>query len=317
MENCVAEMFTSIRQTQVQQIKRRREFRTSSLPFCPILGFLQEPQIESYDKSHYTSTGTSIHTTIQSWMSVAKVPRKWLWGSWKCTGCQTIRQNQFQPKKLCECKHRVSTTDFHRGWPKHWTYEEVEYNYYGLTGHIDAIFVPLPYFAFVLDVKTTQLQAKKSRYNWKADKVSSPNYVAQVRTYSTVLDMEFNLPIQGWVLLNVERGKPITSSRDYHMQVATWDHEKSQKWDKNLQLAIQNNKRLSELEQAIENGEKSEATKYLKRVIANRPCHDEKSYNQFMKYGFYQGVCPHLDVCSGGSNKAVYNRIMSELSKKE
>ena len=121
LEHCIDTMFGTLGSQKITQIKSKREFRTSSLPFCPILSFLAEPRIESYDKSHYTSTGTGIHTTIQSWLSVNKIPQDWMYGSWKCTGCHAIKKNQMRPKKPCGCKFQVSTTDFHRGWPKHWT----------------------------------------------------------------------------------------------------------------------------------------------------------------------------------------------------
>lgn len=317
MEDCFAEVLSSVKSLTFPQVKKKREFRTSSLPFCPILDFLREPHIESYDKSHYTSTGTSIHETLQSWMSVAKIPRSWLWGSWKCTGCHEIKRNQFQPRKICGCAHTVSTTDFHRGWPKHWTYEEVDYNYHGLSGHIDGILIPRPDFAFVIDFKTTELAVKRARYNWKADKVSSPTYVAQVRTYSTILDLEFELPIRGWMLVNVERGRPIKSNKDYHVQTARWDSDKSRKWDKVLKTSIENNLILTSVEEAVDSSNRDEAKTQIKRMIKNRPCVDEKSYDAYMKYKFFQGKCEHCDVCLGGSNKAIYNRIMSELAKKE
>ena len=60
-----------------------------------------------------------------------------------------------------------------------------------------------------------------------------------------------------------------------------------------------------------------EAKACIKRIIHNRPCVDEKTYDAYMKYKWYTGACPHKDICLKGSNKAIYNRILEELSKKE
>lgn len=317
MEKVIDDCFADIRNAKVTQVATNREFRTSSLPFCPILDFLREPQEENYDKSHYTSTGTAIHETLQSWLSVANYPKSMLYGSWKCTGCQNVLKNQMMPKKLCGCKHTMSTTPFHRKWPKHWTYEEIEYNYNGLSGHIDGVLMPRPDFAFVIDFKTTELAKKRSKYNWKADKISSPAYVAQIRTYSTILTLEHDLPIKGWMLINVERGRPIKSKNDYHKQVGTWGEKHSIKWDGILQRSIKHNILLSKLERAVEEKKKDRAQELLQKIVACRPCKSEHDYKRYMVYKHYDGKCPHADVCFSGKNKPVYTRIMDELSKKE
>ena len=317
MEGIVNDMMLDLQNNKLQQVKTTRQFRTSSLPFCPILEFIKDPNIEEYSKSHYTTTGTAIHETIQSWLSVSKFSQDMIYGSWKCTGCQTVKLNQMRPKKLCGCSHTVSTTEFHRGWPKHWTYVEVEYDYHGLTGHIDLVVIPRPDFAFPVDFKTTELAKKKLRWSWKEDKVSSPNYVAQVRTYSTILDKVHGLPIKGWMLVNTERGSPIRKRSDFHPQVAKWSSKHSEKWMKVLDLSIENNKRLRKLEDAIDSEDKQLAEKQLRRIVVNRPCHSQDDYNDYMRYKFYSGECPHQETCFHGSNKAIFNMIMGELAKKE
>lgn len=318
MEDTMRTMLLSLPTAKVQQVKSTRQFRTSSLPFCPILEFIKDPSIEEYAKSHYTTTGTAIHETVQSWLAVNKISQDKIYGSWKCTGCKTVKLNQLRPKKPCDCSFKVSTTEFHRGWPKHWTYEEIEYNYNGLTGHIDLVVAARPDFYFVVDFKTTELQKKKLRAGWKQDKVSSPNYVAQVRTYSTILTLEHNLPIKGWMLVNLDRGAPIRKESDYHMQVASWSERNSVKWDKYLKHSISNNKNLLKLEKAVDDEDKEAATLYMKKMVKSRPCHSQEDYTAYMRYKFYgDDVCPFKEVCLHGSDKSVRNKIISELSKKE
>lgn len=316
MEDIINASMTGMQHEKVTQVKRKREFRSSGLPFCPILQFLREPQEENYAKSHYTSTGTAIHESIQGWLSVTKTSQNIMWGSWKCTGCQQIKFNQYKPKKLCDCKFVVSTTEQHRGWPKHWTYHEVEFEYRGLTGHIDLILWPKPDFAFVPDFKTSEQEKKRLRWNWKADKVSSPNYVAQIRTYASILTLEHGLPIKGWALINVERGRPITKATDYHTQLGVWNKKKAVKWMENIDRAADNNKILTKLEDAVEKGDRDGAEKQIDRMIKNRPCVDQDSYDRFMQYGFYQGSCEHCSTCFSGSHKAIKRMILTELSKK-
>lgn len=317
VENTVNNMMLDLQNNKVQQVAAQREFRTSSLPFCPILEFLRDPQFEDYKKSHYTSTGTAIHETIQSWLAVSPFSSSMLYGSWECTGCKKVKLNQMKPTKACNCEYTYSTTPYHRRWPKHWTYKEIEYNYNGLTGHIDLVVIPKPGLAFVLDFKTTELEKKKSRISWRADKVSSPNYVAQVRTYATILDLVHNMPIQAWVLVNAERGKPITSIKDFHVQTGLWSRKHSNKWNGLIIDAVDNNKRLLSVETAVKSSEPKQARTALKEVIKHRPCTDQASYDAFMKYKFYQGSCEHCATCFSGSNKAVYDMVVGELSKKD
>lgn len=317
MEKIGREMMLDLQHQSVAQVESQREFRTSGLPFCPILDFLKDPQFEDYKKSHYTSTGTAIHTTKQSWLSMSPYSSKILWGNWKCTGCGAIKTHQMKPTKLCECSYTRSTTEFHRRWPKHWTYDEVEYNYNGLTGHIDLIVMPRPDFAFVGDFKTTDIKKKTRSIGWTQDKISSPTYVAQVRTYATILDLLFKLPIKGWMLINADRGSPVTSYQDFHIQVGDWNKKKSLKWDGYLQEQIANNKRLLRLESAVEAQDTQLSSKRLKSIVINRPCIDERSYNNYMQYKFYKGKCEHCQVCTEGSDKAVYKTIMNKLAEKE
>lgn len=318
MEETMNNMLLSLPNAKIQQVKSTRQFRTSSLPFCPILEFIKDPSIEEYAKSHYTTTGTAIHETVQSWLAVNKLSQDMIYGSWKCTGCKKIKLNQLRPKKLCDCSHTVSTTEFHRGWPKHWTYEEIEYNYHGLTGHIDLVVAPRPDFYFVTDFKTTELQKKKLRSGWKQDKVSSPNYVAQIRTYSTILTLEHKLPIRGWMLVNLDRGAPIRKASDFHPQVAAWSQRHSERWDKYLKHSIDNNKILQKLERAVEDQDKETATSRMKMMVKTRPCRSQHDYDSYMRYKFYGDTeCPLKDVCLNGSDKSVRNKIISELAKKE
>lgn len=317
MEKIARSMMLDLQHNSVPQVKTKREFRTSGLPFCPILEFLKDPQTEDYKKSHYTSTGTAIHQTKQSWLSISPYSSKMLWGNWKCTGCGALKTHQMKPTKLCDCRFQMSTTEFHRRWPKHWTYDEVEYNHNGLTGHIDLIVAPKPDFFFVGDFKTSEIQKKIKRAGWTQDKISSPSYVAQVRTYSTVLDLKFNLPIKGWMLINADRGSPVVGPNEFFLQVGEWSRAKSLKWDKLLQESSQNNQRLLRLEKAVEDGDRALAIKKLKSIVVNRPCTDERSYNSYMAYSFFKGKCALCSVCTRGTDKAVLQTIKNKLAEKE
>lgn len=126
-----------------------------------------------------------------------------------------------------------------------------------------------------------------------------------------------DLPIRGWELANVERGRPIQKAQDFHAQVANWSTKHSQKWLKWLDLSVENNNLLVKLENAVEKGNKAKADRYLDYIIESRPCHCEKTYNAYMRYGFYQGECPMKGVCLKGSRKAIRAKIIAELANKD
>ena len=214
IERYVHDMFSEMVLMSETQPPSEREFRTSGLPFCPILSFLKEDREESYASSFYTSIGTSIHLVMQTWLAKTKLSVKHVYGNWKCTGCGKEKRMCKQPSP-CTCGSTHSrASKFHERMKPFWMYEEIEYNYRGLSGHIDLVYWPLPNFAFTLDFKTSDIEKKKKSGYWIRSKPSSPTYVVQVRTYNTVLDLHYGVPIRGWCLANLDRAQPIKKSSD-------------------------------------------------------------------------------------------------------
>jgi hypothetical protein len=303
--------------TATFNVPARSEFRTSSLPFCPIRSFIANEGTEGYTKTHYTSIGTAMHTTVQSWLSYTKISSAIMWGSWKCTGCKRVVLNRFKPKRLCECDVVRSTLPELRGWPKIWVYEEVEYNYKGLSGHIDMILFPRPDFAIVCDYKTTSMAKKKASFFYDPSQPSSPSYIAQIRTYCTVLDLAFDLPIRGWCLTNLDRAEPIKKEGDFTLLPSSWDREKSLRWDKHIDLSSKNFRRLTKLKEAVNNEDRTTAKQQLANIVENRPCTSEKTYNGYMKYSFFgKQVCELKEVCLSCKTDRITKKINSILADK-
>ena len=295
------------------QTQGEREFRTSGLPFCPILSFLREPRSESYSMSMYTSTGTAIHTSVQTWLAKTKLSSRHLFGNWLCTGCGAKKRMIKKPKP-CSCSsRRAMHSEFHRRMQPFWMYEEIDFEYRGLSGHIDLVYWPEPEFAFAVDFKTTDLVKKKKSSYWEPAKPSSPNYVVQIRTYNTVLDLLYGLPIKGWVLANLDRAQPIKKPTDFSLIPSEWSHAKSLKWDRILLKASNNNKRLLRLERAINEGNGSKSRKYLQDIIEHRPCISDSTYNNWMFYGFYKGECELKRQCLSCNTTKIRNAIYTKL----
>lgn len=303
----------------LESTAKGREFRSSGLPFCPIKTFLADPRNQNYRMNHYTSVGTALHTNIQSWLSVTKRSAKDMYGDWKCTGCGKVLTARKLPPP-CSCHGKVSTTEFHRNWPKFWCYEEIAFKYKNLSGHIDLIMAPHPEFFYVVDFKTGNLTKKRSSVFWHAqqDKPSSPNYIAQIRTYCTVLDLLFDLPIKGWALCTLDRAEPIKTAADFHLVPSVWSREKSLRWVKRLDRSDANFKRLLDLDTYIENGETKKARRTMNTIIDHRPCHDEKSYQQYMGYAFFgKEVCPLKKACLSCREERIWEAINANLSQKD
>jgi len=317
IEGFVSSMLMNLPGTCVSTGKPKHTLRASGLPFCPITTFLRGGEEENFEKSFYTSTGTAIHETLQNWLSLNRIARRDIYGSWECSACGKVRLNQRCPKKLCKCSKTISVDYSLRFMPKFWKYREVELEYNGITGHVDLIVFIRPDFAIVIDLKTTALAQKKGGHFWENNKPSSLNYVTQIRTYCTLLDKLHSLPIRGWCLAVIDRNTPLAKPSDFHLIPAEWNHAKSNRWMRHLDLAISNSRHLEKLEDAIEDGDRATSRRELKAIVINRPCKSHKSYHLWMSYKFFgKEECPLYDKCCvDPTDKGVYLDIHSRVAE--
>lgn len=293
-------------------------FRVSSLPFCPVKTFVAEPRNNNYQMSHYTEIGTAMHDIIQTWLALNPKYRKKIWGNWKCTGCQKVVEHRLHPSKPCDCKYKMSVGNSRLiGWPKFWNYEEVTITWKNLSGHVDLILFLNPTTAIVIDFKSSGLTEKKQSWYYKEDQPGSPSYVAQIRTYSSLLPITHDLPIKGWCLITVDRTRPIEDQHSFSPLSSEWGEDKQKRWMKYVQKSSDNYKLFEKLIEAVSDEDSDEANKQLKKCIVNRPCTDKKSYDTYMRYAFFgQKKCPLLKSCKKGKRE-VYSQVKSILNDRE
>lgn len=296
-------------QTLHKPSNRPIELRSSGLPFCPIKSFLLTENTENYKKDHYVSTGTAIHETLQYWLPKGDY-KAHIFGDWKCSACGRMKRFQLLPGP---CKCRSNSAE--------WLYKELEIKYKKLTGHVDLVLqlnLDKPPFRYVVvDFKSTDMLKKRSNVRWDPLQPSSRNYVVQVRTYCTLLQLEYQLNIVGWLLPSINRAEPITSDQHYNLLSGEWTKRQSLRWIKYLDAANYDFTVLKRLLRHIADNNPSEANEWLVEMVKTRPCHSMDDYKKWMHYSFYgTDVCPMQGICTKGKNKPVLAHVRQLLRQK-
>lgn len=283
-----------------ETVPARTEFRCSSLPYCPIRTAFLEKGEESFSKSFYVEIGTAVHKVVQHWMPKGRY-RKDLFGVWKCPKCRKEHGPSHPPIKCEGCGG------------KELVYEEITLKYRNLSGHVDMI-THIGNGRYVLwDFKTTDLVAKRKRGHISKFK-PSPNYFIQIRTYATLLRKLYGINIVAWTLVFIDRAKPIQALSDYHKIVRPWKKKNHAHQIRLIDAACDNNERYKKFIDALNASTEynPKAVKALKQMVLHRPCKTEKTYDEWMGYGFYKGECELKGPCLT-SNKAAYRRIQELL----
>lgn len=261
---------------------RQAEFRISGFPYCPIRRLLfNKPSNESFSMEFYTSIGTAIHETIQKWATESEEARGRIFSCWKIKETEEV---------IGPC--------FYKDIPKKYSnytieYEEITIKYRGLSGHVDLVLEILPNKFIIIDFKSTNLTRNKLRkpYTWRDKYPASKSSIIQISSYSSLLTQEFGLNIIGWCLIYVDRGDVISNKDSYHKVLKPWNKKKTRNFMKFVDQACDNNKRLTKLNSIItkSDGYSSKAEDLLNKIVKNRPCVDEHTYDSFMGLGFYKG----------------------------
>lgn len=298
-------------QTLKKKSNRPIELRSSGLPFCPIKSFLLNENFETYSKSHYVSTGTAIHETLQYWLPLGDF-KQHIFGDWECSYCGRKKKMQLYPDAVCKCRSNSAE----------WIYKEVELKYKKLTAHVDLILqvnLTKPPFRFVVvDFKSTDMERKRSKVTWDPLQPSSRNYIIQVRTYSTLLNLLHGMNIVGWLLPSINRAAPITDTLGYSLLSGDWNKKMSLRWMKYLDTANYDFTVLQRLMRHIKEGNSAEANDWLVEMVKTRPCHSEDDYRKWMHYAFYgKDVCPMKAICCKGKNKPVLAHVRELLRQKQ
>lgn len=276
---------------------RKKEFRCSSLPFCPIRSAFLEKQEENFRKSFYVEIGTAVHKVVQFWLSRGMAADD-MFGIWVAKDGRKTKQPMLRRKAV-----KILKTE-------ELEYEEVTIKWKELSGHVDLITHIGNGEYVVWDFKTTDLGGKRQFADWKRKFRTSPNYFIQIRSYAALLRKLFGINIVAWGLIIVDRDRPIESTKDYHKIIKPWKEHNHKKQLRLLSAANDNYLLFDEFRQIMSKSKdyNPEAVKLLKEMIINRPCIDDESYDEWMDYAFYKGECEFKKSCLK-SNKAVLRRI--------
>jgi len=132
----------------------------------------------------YTRVGTVVHEVMQNFLCMSGK----LLADYHCREC-----NKW---------HRMSYKTECCGFPTQ--YHEVEIDYKGIKGHIDAIYKDRNGKLWIVDFKTTSLDGAK-----KKQKDPGVVYKEQIETYAVLVELQYGIKIEGYANSFVIRDNPI------------------------------------------------------------------------------------------------------------
>lgn len=259
---------------------RPAEYRVSGFPYCPILDLqnrLHTPIEEfQYKKEYYTRIGTVLHELLQNSLSNSPLHGHRAYGSWKCSNCGKVKQLCFRPKK-CKC-HK------HFGM---WLYTELDFKFRlkkrrgFLSGHLD-------YLTRDPDKNWVSWEFKTTG-GWKIsnrdESLPMRQHLLQIQIYNYLLKELYNISVSHYVLIYINRDKPlIDSMKRFRFD---WNEDKHNRIKELLDKSSYSHDLVLSL---IEKPSKES----LKEVVDSRPCYSKKQYLRSMQTRFIYEPCPNF-----------------------
>lgn len=163
--------------------------RPSAMPLCPMNIFVTRAMFGIYtpvefSMAYYTRVGSTVHEVLQNFL------------------CQSGKFLADYYCRECETWHRMSYKWECCGFPCE--YHEVEINYKGVVGHIDAIYRDDKGKLWILDFKTTSVEQAPKKKTDPGDA-----YREQVETYAVLTELQYGIKIEGYSDSFVVRNNPI------------------------------------------------------------------------------------------------------------
>ncbi len=163
--------------------------RPSQMPLCPMKMFVNRATYGmwtpmEFGMAYYTKVGTTVHEILQNFLCQSG---RFL-ANYKCRECHKWYKMSYK----WECC----------GFPCE--YHEVDINYKGVVGHIDAIYKDDQGRLWILDFKTTSVaQAPKKKRD------PGVVYREQVETYAVLTELQHKIKIAGYSDAFVVRDNPM------------------------------------------------------------------------------------------------------------
>lgn len=248
--------------------------RPSGFPFCGLQKLVEAPAYfarkdrdVTLGSSYFTGVGSSAHATFQAFLgATGKIV-----GNWRCPVCKDLRT--FKTFKMCKCG----------GTPQ---YEELEIVYKNtLLGHTDGIYRiknkktgKVTYY--VLDYKTTAKYKIPQAHRHFPIKGN----VVQIEAYSYLLEKQFGITIEGWILIYLGRDLPLGKG-GRHIEVKTLSDTDRSRIKKTVNSAVRLHRR------AITAKSKQD----VRDIFAEKLCKSELDYRKNWRDPY--NPCPFESQC--------------------
>jgi hypothetical protein len=277
------------------QVQREEKLRVSGFPFCGLksawkkmekLQGLEAKATTNSDKEHYTGTGTNMHLVFQRWLG----HHGKILGNWKCK---------------CGYHAQLKTSNKCKVCKKEMEYEEITVRAFKhVSGHIDGVFLSKAGKVFVIDYKTTATRMLRSPF------LPYAKNVAQIKSYCALLELNYNIKVDGWMLLYISRDtiKRFTIKGGY---ISVKEKKK----------VLERIKLFDDQYEFIQNvlpNRKKHTWKDMEWLIETKACKNRSYYSKY--YGL-EG-CPLSGVCFTSPNlrktvKTEYQDLVERLMKNE
>jgi hypothetical protein len=170
--------------------------RVSSVPVCGLkmadtkmVGHV-EPDSDAM-KEYYCGVGTAAHTVFQRFTSVGGK----IYGDWKCRNRDCLYIVRFGCDHKCpKCGSEMEYEEFTVKLFRH------------VSGHTDGLFQDRHGKFWVIDYKTSSVKAVMSQKKYPTFPYSKNK--AQIEAYVVMLEEEFGIKVEGWMLIYVARDNP-------------------------------------------------------------------------------------------------------------
>lgn len=261
-------------------LERLFYLRPSSFPYCGLRFFLDfprridDPRLNQLPSAYFTQVGTATHDVFQAYTA----PLGRMVGDYKCPKCGNIER--FTTFKVCKCG----------GHPK---YLELELKYKDtVVGHTDNLYRLSPpagkkSLHAVIDYKTTSTRRVKEdiEKEQKGNKRIFPyrTNVAQIETYVPLLEDQYGIKVDYWILVYLARDAPFRFGRQI-VVVHLTDRIKA-KIRKRLDRTVK-------IHRKVLKASSLDDTELIKKY---KLCKDEKDYKANWTDEYNQ--CPHAGYC--------------------
>ena len=318
------------------ELKDPAKFRSSSLPYCPII-FAREtinryvngvrPSPVTYFQRFYTTIGTAMHLLWQEVLGAKNEDSK-PFGSWKHLDTGEVFTDCFQPK---------SRRKFPSLLPE-WEYVEIEMEYKGLSCHVDFVeFYPKTIdnrtgeveeeFWVIWDLKTAMSDACKKPEEY----LPVIKNVFQIETYMCIFELEFGIRPKYYGLDYQAR----ESHANSHPHLVEWTDKKRAVAMKRLESWADNHKKaqkfVSVMEQMLDQApdrpdtpdpvpaartySPSAAHAAMLPLVESRPCQTKDQYERIMAPCLvFEGGCRHAKLCTNQAGNRLALSLLEAIT---